>query len=1639
MKFYCPHCNQKCETEADLSGQSIDCPTCGRTFVVPTAAGTPPTGSRPTVSRPVAPPRPGVPRPSVPRPSAQGSRPVATKKRGGAGKFFFVLLLIGGGAYAAYHYLGWPPQIPASWGMVTPAPAQTPAPSIQPEEAPAAPLPAAAVARSTPTPMPVPASAPEAPVPAKPSFAVAPTPEPKPITQSIQGAPPFAWQSDQGNGTFKNPILYADYCDPDIIRVGQDFFLVSSTFVNSPGINLLHSKDLVNWEKVANIASIVDGGEKFDMKGGTAYQEGFWAPSIRHHKGTFYVAIQPTFGPGRIYYATNPAGPWQYHQLDRGIYDPGLFIDSDGTGYIVCGHSPQSLMKLSPDFSKIVDEKKDFLNSEAEGCHMLKRGRYYYVFNARPGVWPFQLTCSRTTSLTNPRWEKRVALTAVTGGHQGAIVDLNDKDQWFGFVHHDSGAIGRMPQIGPVFWEKDWPIFGTPEKRDLIGEQYPKPIAGQPLAQVATSDDFQSDKLGLQWSWNHNPDNSRWSLSERPGFLRLHPTQAPGFWTARNTLTQKTQGPTSQGVVKLDLRGMKPGDVAGFGTLGKVNGQIFVTMDAKGKKTLGMRMIKDKVGSYEGASDVPLSGDTLYLRTDLDFVQNLAICSYSTDGASWTPLGGNFELMFGYGTTFQGQQFAIFCYNPQTPASPGYVDVDSFTFTGLDEKSDLIRTQRGRPHLNAARTTFVADNGQLLRGPYESTEWTTAAPFEEVARMKALGFNAVHLYGETFDPKYPEPGSRGVGLKVEEVDKFVKMTRDLGLYLVLTIGNGAANGNHNTQWVVEFWKFYAARYAHETHVLFEVQNEPVAWGPPYSNPKATPPGAVEMEVQAYKAIRAVAPDSPVLLFTYAVLGDQGGKEALKDIEAFNASVGESPAKVWSNAAVAFHGYAGHTKAPTAVADILAAGYPCFMTEFISRDWGGTDGQDVELTAELERLGVSWVNFLTIPPGGVSPLVTIDEVYKDRIDHSGLSWTPDFGIWPVARGVYGNGGQPRETPKTWEKDQLQGKFHLEFEDFDTGGPDVAYHDKNPQVNEGRAYRPDEGVDIVGISDGGAGFAVNAEAEEWLEYTIYVKEPGLYDLSLRYASTAPATLRLLLGGKEFKSLALENTGGRSSWKTLTQPVFLEYGRKVLRAEISAGACALNWLEFVPAKDGPLPSGTYKIVNRNSGLVMTNNVAKNIDKKKIAENEAANLAAGANEFAHKIGDNVIIQTPFSGENTQLWKLEHLSAGQYRISSLENKWFWNAGGSLKPMGLVWWGGENTGPLQRFVVRSSADGYYRVAAVEVGLDLDVQDALSAAGAPVVVGDGHFKGEPHAQWGILPSDATQIPTGLVAERGSGTQIDLRWNAVPGASGYILKRSETSGGPYQAARVPANQNRFLDRGALRDKSYFYVVSAVGRKGESLNSPEVSPGVLHAFLKFDETSGGVAADATGNKWEGTLVGSPQRTRGKIDGAIVFDGQDDYVTLPAGIVSGLKDFSILAWVNLDTLTPFARIFDFGTGIDNFMFLTGSDGPGNSLRFVIKHAASEQAITSSKPTPMGQWVHVAIVVKGGAGTLYLNGEEVGHNSEILLTPDSLGKTTQNYLGKSQFPDPLLKGKIDDFRIYASAISPGEIAIRAKAGPPTP
>jgi fibronectin type 3 domain-containing protein len=330
---------------------------------------------------------------------------------------------------------------------------------------------------------------------------------------------------------------------------------------------------------------------------------------------------------------------------------------------------------------------------------------------------------------------------------------------------------------------------------------------------------------------------------------------------------------------------------------------------------------------------------------------------------------------------------------------------------------------------------------------------------------------------------------------------------------------------------------------------------------------------------------------------------------------------------------------------------------------------------------------------------------------------------------------------------------------------------------------------------------------------------------------------------------------------------------------------------------------------------------------------------------------------------------------------------------------------------------------YYRVAAANAGGE--------GAAAP-------------ASATALPAFPS-LPTALVAKALSSSSISLNWTPGSNDASFTIRRSTTSGGAYTVIASRVTTTSFTDTGRTAGVTYYYVISGVNAAGESANSNESSaaPTDLLVRLRFDETSGATAADSSGNGWNGTLVNSPTWTSsGKLNSALsLASASSQYVTLPTGIVAGQTAITLSAWVYLNSNSTWARIFDFGTGTSNYMFLAPVGG-SNVVRFAITTAGgnNEQQINGTAPLPTGTWTHVAVVLNGSVGTLYVNGIQVGRNSSMTLNPGSLGTTTLNYIGKSQFNDPYLNGRVDDFRIYSRALSSSEISTLASSQvPPAP
>lgn len=502
-----------------------------------------------------------------------------------------------------------------------------------------------------------------------------------------------AWTADNGNGTFTNPIMWGDWPDPDIIRVGDDFYLVSTSMHYVPGCPIATSKDLVNWKMAGYAVDRYDEDPRYDMQNGQLYLNGSWASTIRHHNGKFYVGFCTPYGWGTetghfsICIAERPEGPWERTIFPEYLYDPGLFFDDDGKVYVVHGQHKLYITELNADAKSVKGEKveiwnKGFKDSETfgpnfglEGSHMYKVNGKYYITCPAGGTEGWQV-CLRSDSIYGP-YEHKVIVHddssyPPNGLHQGGMVQLKNGDWWF-VIMQDRGPIGRVPHLLPVKWVDGWPMLGDGGK-DVI--TYPKPdvaLAQQPLSAPETSDEFDTPVLGLQWQWNHNPDTLKWSLTDRKGYMRLKASKANNLKEARNTLTQRVQGPSSEGSVEMDATALKDGNVAGFGIFQFPYAYVAVQQDGNERKIV---MCIDG----EIVKTVPdFTGDKLWIRaraTDKDFTARFY---YSLDGEHYHPIGNVFKM--GLGLPWTANRFAMFNFSTKDAGVDGYADFNWFRFT----------------------------------------------------------------------------------------------------------------------------------------------------------------------------------------------------------------------------------------------------------------------------------------------------------------------------------------------------------------------------------------------------------------------------------------------------------------------------------------------------------------------------------------------------------------------------------------------------------------------------------------------------------------------------------------------------------------------------------------------------------------------------------------------------------------------------------------------------------------------------------------------------------------------------------------------------------------------------------------------
>ena len=486
----------------------------------------------------------------------------------------------------------------------------------------------------------------------------------------------------------KNPIIYADVPDVSMIRVGDNYYMSSTTMHMAPGVPIMKSKDLVNWEMVSYAYDTLADIDPLNLDNEKrAYGKGSWASCIRYHNNRYYVStFSSTTGKTYVFSTKDiEKGEWKRHEFSPSLHDNTLFFDDDGKIYMIWGAGKLMVAELEPDFSgvkegteKVLIENAsapagDNIMLPAEGSQLFKVNGKYYLFNI---TWPRgsmrSVVIHRADNINGP-WEGRLALQD-KGVAQGGIIDTPD-GKWFSFLFRDNGSVGRIPYLVPVKWEDGWPVLGVDGK---VPEELDLPASKGLIPGIVNSDEFKRKKkdadLPLVWQWNHNPVNELWSVRDRKGYLRLTTGRVDdSFVYARNTLTQRTFGPVSSANTLMDASNMKDGDFGGLCALQRKYGQVGVKMTG-GEKFI--YMISNETDTPVEMESLPLKQNEVYFKIDCDYRdrKDIARFYYSLDGKTWTAIGGRLKMEYTLMEHFMGYRFGLFNYATENPG--GYVDFD---------------------------------------------------------------------------------------------------------------------------------------------------------------------------------------------------------------------------------------------------------------------------------------------------------------------------------------------------------------------------------------------------------------------------------------------------------------------------------------------------------------------------------------------------------------------------------------------------------------------------------------------------------------------------------------------------------------------------------------------------------------------------------------------------------------------------------------------------------------------------------------------------------------------------------------------------------------------------------------------------
>lgn len=501
------------------------------------------------------------------------------------------------------------------------------------------------------------------------------------------------WTADLGNGMYVNPLLNADFPDPDIIRVDDTYYMATTTMYHFPGLTILKSRDLVNWEYCANpLERIADTDAYNLLNGQNYYAKGQWAPSLRYHDGKFYINFIAFGDDGGdiLLTATDPEGAWQMRRLDGFYYDSGVLFDGDDI-YIVSGNTELSVTQLDADFRKLKSLQVISGHEGLEGSHFYHIGDYYYIYCTHWDNGSGLQTVYRSVSPWGPYVQVSEPLMQGQGIHQGGLVETQT-GEWWTVLFKDAGPIGRIPYLEPVVWRDGWPVLGN-EGQDVsaAGTGYRKPATGTacPPSYLPTNDTFTDPVLGMQWQWNHNPDASAWSLGD--GWLRLATSgTAASLRQARNSLTQRIVGADPNataadrmtdlyGTIKIAVGAMADGDVCGLAVFQDPYAFIGVRQTGGTRRLYSYRSAYDDNGTQRselGMKGGVLASDTIYLRAVANFGTRRATFFYSYDNREWTRFGVELPMRYTL-DVFVGQRFYLFNY--ATAGAGGYVDIDWFS------------------------------------------------------------------------------------------------------------------------------------------------------------------------------------------------------------------------------------------------------------------------------------------------------------------------------------------------------------------------------------------------------------------------------------------------------------------------------------------------------------------------------------------------------------------------------------------------------------------------------------------------------------------------------------------------------------------------------------------------------------------------------------------------------------------------------------------------------------------------------------------------------------------------------------------------------------------------------------------------